>query len=150
MIVEYSDDGPKRRTIDVDSQGRRESTEFSTEDAVTAVGGRANFDTTKVSGTKGDHDYQEYKYDSSGHLVEKTLQGTRYVMKYDSLGREVEKLGYKQDKQALATHSTYEANGHGDWIRRHETIWLAKYQDKGFVPWEEYYREITYYGEGGR
>ncbi len=146
VIVEYSDDGLKRRTIDVDSQGRRESTEFSTEDAVTAVGSRANFDRTKVSGTKGDQDYQEYKYDSSGHLIEKTLQGTKYVMKYDTLGREIESSEYRQDRLWFTIRSTYEDNARGDWIRRHETLWMAKYPEKGFVPWMEYYREIKYWG----
>ena len=150
LIVEYSDDGLKRRTIDVDSQGRRESTEFSTEDAVTAVGSRANFDRTKVSGTKGDHDYQEYKYDSSGHLIEKTLQGIKYVMKYDTLGREIESSEYRQDKLWFTIRSTYEGNARGDWIRRHETLWMAKYPEKGFVPWMEYSREIKYWGDVAR
>jgi hypothetical protein len=150
VLLEYSDDGLKRRTIGVDSQGRRESSEFSAEDALAAVGSRANFDRTVVSGTKGDNDYKEYKYDSSGHLIERTLQGTKYVMKYDSLGRETESSQYKQGKLWITIHSTYENNERGDWVKRHETLWVAKYPDKGFVPWAEYYREITYWGEEGR
>jgi hypothetical protein len=147
VIVEYSGDGLKRRTIDVDSQGRRGSTEFSPEDGVTAVGSRANFDRTMVSGTKGDNDYKEYKYNSEGRLIEKTLQATKYVMKYDSLGREIESSQYKQGKLWFTMHSTYENNERGDWVKRHETLWVAKYPDKGFVPWAEYYREITYWGD---
>lgn len=104
----------------------------------------------KVSGTKGDHDYQEYKYDSSGHLIEKTLRGTKYVMKNDSLGREIESSQYKQDKLWFIMHSAYETNERGDWVKRHETLWMAKYTEKGFVPWMECYREIKYWGEGGR
>jgi YD repeat-containing protein len=152
VLAEYSDDGLKRRTTYIDSQGRRESHEFSGEDAVTAIGARADFDRIMSSGTKGDNDYHEYKYDSSGHLIEKTFpqQGRRSVMKYDSLGREVERLEYRQDKLEYTTHSTYGVNERGDWIRRHETIWLAKHPDEGFAPFTEYYREIAYWGEDGR
>jgi antitoxin component YwqK of YwqJK toxin-antitoxin module len=152
LLWEYSDDGLMKRRIDIDSQGRRASHEYSIEDAVTTQAVRANFDGTVGVGTKGDHDYQEYTYDSGGHLIERKFpqQGIRFVMKYGPLGRESESLEYKQGKLEWATHSTYEDNGHGDWIRRHETIWAAKYSEKGFVPWTEYYREITYYGKGGR
>jgi hypothetical protein len=46
--------------------------------------------------------------------------------------------------------STYEGNARGDWIRRHETLWMAKYPEKGFVPWMEYSREIKYWGDVAR
>jgi antitoxin component YwqK of YwqJK toxin-antitoxin module len=152
QLSEYSDDGLIRRIIDIDSQGRREPHEYSIEDTVYLMGISANFDRTVGLGTEGERWYHEDKYDSRGHLIEKAFpqQGRKDVMKYDSLGREVEKLEYKQDKLDFATHSTYEDNERGDWIRRHETIWTAKYPDKGFVPWAECVREITYYGEGGR
>jgi hypothetical protein len=107
------------------------------------------FDTTEYVGTKGDRHYHEDKYDNSGHLIEKTVpqQGIKDVMKYDSLGREVESSQYKQGKLWFTMHSTYENNERGDWVKRHETLWVAKYPDKGFVPWAEYYREITYWGD---
>jgi hypothetical protein len=151
-LQEYSDDGLRRRIIDIDSQGRREPHQYSIEDAVYLMGISVNFDRTVGLGTEGDRSYHEDKYDSSEHIIEKAFpqQGIKYVMKYDSLGREVEKLEYKQDKLEFATRSTYEVNERGDWIRRHETIWLAKHPDKGFAPFTEYYREITYYGEDGR
>jgi FKBP-type peptidyl-prolyl cis-trans isomerase/antitoxin component YwqK of YwqJK toxin-antitoxin module len=150
VLVEYSSDGLERRTIDVDSQGRREVHEISIEDAVFAVGSRADFDRTDEVGTKGDHDYQEWKYDSSGHLIEEARpqQGIKFVMKYDSLGRVVENSEYRQGKLDSVLRSTYEDNQHGDWIKRHETFWAANYPDYGFTPWWESYREITYYGEG--
>ena len=71
-------------------------------------------------------------------------------MKYDSLGREVDRLEYSQDKLERAWHSTYGENEHGDWVRQHETFWSAKYPDIGFTASAEYYREITYYAEGVR
>jgi hypothetical protein len=151
VLYEYSDDGLMRRTIRIDSQGRRESDEFSTdENAVTAIGYRAYFDNSGTVGTKGDPDYEEWKYDSAGHLVEQTLHGIKFLRKFDSLGREVELLRYKQDKLDSATHSTYEANEHGDWIKRHDTVWFSKYPDLGFNPQSENHREITYYDEGGK
>jgi hypothetical protein len=152
LLWEYSDDGLIRRHIDVNSQGERKSHEYSIEDAVALMAIRVHFDGTEGFGTKGEHDYQELKYDSGGHLIEKTFpqQDRKFVMKYDSLGREVESLEYRQGKLEYAMHSKYEDNERGDWIKRHETIWLAKYADKGFAPFMEHYREITYWGEGGR
>jgi serine protease Do len=151
VLYEYSDDGLIRRTIRTDSQGRRESSESSTdEEAVATIGYRAYFDDTGAVGTKGDPNYEEWKYDSAGHLVEQIIHGIKCVWKFDSRGREVELLTYKQDKLDSATHSTYEDNEHGDWIKRNATVWFARYPDLGFNPAAEYRREITYYGEGSR
>jgi len=151
VLYEYSDDGLISRTIRTDSQGRRESYESSTdEDAVTAIGYRGYFDDAGVVGTKGDPNYEEWKYDTAGHLVEQTIHGIKFVRNFDSLGRQVELLRYMQDKLDSATHSTYEDNEHGDWIKRHDTVWFAKYPDLGFNPEAEYYREITYYADAGR
>jgi serine protease Do len=151
VLYEYSDDGLIRRTIRTDSQGRRKSYESSTdEDAVTAIGYRAYFDDAGVFGTKGDPNYEEYKYDTAGHPVELTIHGIKELRKFDSLGRQIELLRYKQDKLYSATHSTYEDNEHGDWIKRHDRVWFAKYPDLGFNPEAELHREITYYDEGGR
>lgn len=147
VLSEYSDDGLKRRTVDIDSQGHREVKEFAAGWALTAVGTRANFDITYGGGMK-----EEHKYDSNGHLIEMASpqQDEKLVMKYDTLGRVVEMLEYKQGHLESANHSTYEDNQRGDWIKRHETLWLAKYPERGFFPLAEYYREITYWGEGGR
>jgi hypothetical protein len=100
LLVEYSDDGLEKRDIDIDSQGRRESHEYSTAEAVTVIGTRANFDRTTSVGTKGGRDYVENRYDSSGWLIEQSLpqQGRKFVMKYDSLGREIERSQYRQGK----------------------------------------------------
>lgn len=149
VLNEYSDDGLMRRTIHADSQGRRQSFEFSTdEDAVNAIGYRAYFDNTGSVGTKGAPSYEAWKYDSAGHLVEQTLgDGIKYLRKFDSLGRQAELLRYKQDKLDSVTHSTYEDNERGDWIKRHDTVWFAEYPDLGFHPEAEYHREITYWGE---
>ena len=59
-------------------------------------------------------------------------------------------MEYKQDKLWFTTHSTYESNEHGDWIKQHQTNWVANYPDFGFTPFEEYYREIIYYADDGR
>jgi YD repeat-containing protein len=152
QLSEYSDDGLIRRIIDIDSQGRRESHEYSIEDAVTTQYARAIFDDTAGLGTKGDRWFQDYKYDSSGYLTERAFpqQDRKFLMKYDSRGREIEKLEYKQGKLDSVTRSAYEVNEHDDWIKRHETVWVAKHPDRGFVPLTEYYREIKYWGKDGR
>ncbi len=100
---------------------------------------------------KGSNDYQDYRYDDHGNLVERTFpqRGIKFVTKYDSVGREVESLKYTQEKLESVTRSTYENNRQGDWIKRHETCWFASSPDEGFTPWTEYYREINYYGESG-
>ena len=148
-LWEYSDDGLRRRHTLIISQERPEPEEIS---PALAVNMNAPFDETECVGTKGDRHYHEDRYDSSGHLIEKTLpqRGIKDVMKYDSLGREVESLEYRQGKLESAAHSMYEDNERGDWVKRHETIWVANEKDDGFTPLAESYREITYYGEGGR
>ena len=152
QLWEYSGDGLPRRNIDIDSQGRRESHDYSIEDAVTIQSMHANFDGTEDSGTKSDLWFQEHKYDSSGYLTELTFpqQDLKDLMKYDSHGGEVEESEYKLGKLDTVTRSTYEVNERDDWIKRHETIWQAKYPDIGFIPLAESYREITYWGEDGR
>jgi antitoxin component YwqK of YwqJK toxin-antitoxin module len=148
-LWEYSDDGLKRRNTFTTRQERLGPEEIS---PALAVNMNDPFDTTEYVGTKGDRHYHEDKYDNSGHLIEKTVpqQGIKDVMKYDSLGREVERLEYRDGKLESATHSTYEENEHGDWIKRHEKIWVEKAKDDGFTPLMEDYREITYYDESGR
>jgi hypothetical protein len=147
---EYSDDGLIRRHSGVDNQGQSEFREFSPEDAAIYMGRNAHFDDDWVFGTKGDHDFAEHKYESSGHLIESSFpqQGIKLVMKYDSLGREVEKSEYRQDRLDSVKHSKFEANQRGDWIKVHETIWTTEHPESGFVPSAEFYREITYWGEG--
>ncbi len=149
---EFSDDGLPRRNIDINSQGGRTSHDYSIEDAVTIRSMGDSFDGTQDIGMKGDLWFQEHKYDSSGYLTELTFpnQNLKSLMKYDSHGREVEESEYKQGKLNSVTRSTYEVNERGDWIKRHETIWGAKYPDLGFNPLAEFYREITYWGEDGR
>jgi hypothetical protein len=148
-IWEYSDDGLIKRSISVDAHGQPETHEYSIDDAVSAQAMKANFDGTIEIGLKSDPYYQEYTYDSSGHLIEKTFpnQKSKYVLQYDARGREIENQEYLNGKLESATRSTYEENRHGDWIKKHETCWFAEIPDSGFVPWAEYSREITYWGE---
>ena len=149
LVVEYSDDGLKKRTVRVDGQGRRDVNEFPPEAGVNATGARDHFDTTVEVGTKGEANFREDRYDSRGHLVEERLpaQNIRRVMRYDSLGREVERLEYRQGALSFDTRSTYEDNERSDWIKRDDTLWIAKYPDQDFAPFEEDTREITYYGK---
>ncbi len=141
-LWEYSDDGLIKREIDIDSQGRRESPdEYSAEFAVWAQTFRAEFETWHG------HIYQKERLDRlpSSHpdLDEKT------VRKYDSLGREIETLIYFQGELVTVMHYAYEDNEHGDWIREHDEA-LREGIDDGFSPTREYYRGITYWGEGDK
>lgn len=149
QLWKYSDDGLIEEDIDIDSQGHRQSHEYSIEEAVATQSLRANFDGIVGFGVKGDPEYQQYKYDNAGHLVERTFpqQGLQSLMKYDSRGREIESLEYSRGTLQSVTRSTYEDNEHGDWIKCHQTVWLAKYPNLGFTPWMEQYRQITYYDE---
>jgi hypothetical protein len=146
---EYSEDGLIKRNIIVDAQGKRETHEYSVDDAVSVQALHANFDGTVQLGLKSDPYYQEYTYDSSGYLTERTFpnQKSKYVLRYDTRGREIENQEYLNGKLESVTQSTYEENQHGDWTKRHETCWFSETPDSGFAPWAEYYREITYYGE---
>jgi serine protease Do len=152
-IWEYSDDGLRRRNTLIIGQEHPEPGDILPPViAVNTMAMNAPFDRAEGVGTKGDRHYHEDKYDSGGHLIEKTFpqRGIKDVMKYDSLGREVEILEYRQGKLESATHSTYEDNERGDWVQQHETLWVANEKDGGFTPLAEHYRQITYYGESGR
>jgi hypothetical protein len=148
-IWEYSDDGLVRRLITIDPRGQRETHEYSGEDAVNVQAMHANFDGTVEFGLKSDPYYQEYTFDSSGYLIEHTFpnQRSKYVMTYDSHGRETEKQEYLNGRLETVTRSTYEVNEHGDWTKRHETCWYSELPDSGFAPYAEHYREITYWSE---
>ena len=152
QFSEYSDDGLLRRITDIDSRGRGERREYSAEEAATLMGLSAKFDMTDEVGTKGERSFHEDKYDSNGHHTESTFpeRGEKWVVKCDSRGREIESSLYRQGELVLITHSTYEDNERDDWIRRHETGWNPKYPEDGFIPWSEYYREITYYSRSSR
>jgi S1-C subfamily serine protease len=148
LLWEYGDNGLVKRHVDVDGQGQRTAHDYSEKDSITVLVMRTNFDETTWSGSKGEANYQEYTYDSGGNLRQQTFaDGTKWVMKYDSFGRKTDLSEYKNGKLDSVTHFTYDVNEHGDWTRCHETIWLADYPDSGFTPWEEDYREITYWGQ---
>jgi hypothetical protein len=110
---------------------------------------RIHFDETEESGPKGGNYHSISKYNNEGLEIEFSFPERNYksVMKYDARGRETEKLEYKDGKLTTATHSTYEVNANGDWIKRHETQWDARWPNLGFTPLVEEYREITYYSE---
>jgi hypothetical protein len=100
-------------------------------------------------GLKDSNYYSISKYDDRGLEIELSRPNQSYksVMKYDDRGRETDNLEYQNGKLTTATHSTYEVNVNGDWIRRHETQWDARWPSLGFTPCVEQYREITYYSE---
>jgi Trypsin-like peptidase domain len=149
----YSEDGfIKEHRLSMADSGKNLPYEVAHQLAPAFMAASRSFDEIVPNGKKGERHYREDTYDRSGHLVEKALpeQGIRTVIKYDSLGRETESLEYRHDKLYSTTRSSYEVNQRGDWIKRHETCWFASSPDKGFVPFDEYYREITYYGDEGR
>jgi hypothetical protein len=147
--LEYTEDGLQSRMISIACDGKREVHELTLEEGILYMTSRINYDETVEGGTKGTNYYYFSKYNSRGLEVEDSHPGQNYksVMKYDDRGRETEKQEYEDGKLTTATHSTYEVNAKGDWIRRHETRWDARWPSLGFTPWIEQYREITYYGE---
>ena len=74
-------------------------------------------------------------------------EGIRRVMKYNAQGWETECLEYRQGKLYSADRFTYEVTAHGNWVRKHDKQWLAVTANLGYTPYQEYYREITYYAE---
>jgi len=146
---EYTEDGLQNRNISIACDGKREVHELTLDEGISYMTSRIHFDEKAEGGSKGTSYYFTSKYDSRGLEVEDSHPGQNYksVMKYDDRGRETEKLEYKDGKLTTATHSTYEVNAKGDWIRRHETQWDARWPSLGFTPLAEQYREITYYSE---
>jgi hypothetical protein len=147
--LEYTEDGLQNSLISIACDGKREVHELTLDEGISYMTSRINLDETVEGGSKGTSYYFVSKYDSRGLEVEDSHPGQNYksVMKYDDRGRETEKQEYKDGKLTTATHSTYEVNANGDWIRRHETQWDARWPTLGFTPWVEQYREITYYSE---
>jgi hypothetical protein len=146
---EYTEYGLQNRIIFIACDGKREVHELTLDEGIFYMTSRIHYNETVEGGSKGTNYYYFSKYDSRGLEVEDSNPGQKHnsVMKYDDRGRETEKLEYKDGKLTTATHSTYEVNAHGDWIKRHETQWDARWPSLGFTPWVEQYREITYYGE---
>jgi antitoxin component YwqK of YwqJK toxin-antitoxin module len=147
--LEYTEDGLQKSLISIACDGKREVHELTIDEGIFYMTSRIHYDETVEGGSKGTNYYYSSKYDSRGLEVEDSNPGQKHksVMKYDDRGRETEKLEYKDGKLTTATHSTYEVNAKGDWIRKHETQWDARWPSLGFTPWVEQYREITYYGE---
>ena len=146
---EYLEDGIQDRMISIACDGKREVHELTLDEGIFYMTSRIHYDETVEGGSKSTNFYYFSKYDNRGLEVEDSNPGQNYksVMKYDDQGRETEKQEYRDGKLATATHSTYEVNTKGDWIKRHETHWDARWPSLGFTPWVEQYREITYYSE---
>ena len=151
-LYEYTEDGLLNRQTYIACDGKREVTDFSIDEGIDTMASRIHFDETEEVGSRVANYHSISKYDGRGLEIEFSRPERNYkaVMKYDSQGRETEKLEYENAKLSMATHSTYEINARGDWIRRHQTQWDARWPSLGFTPWAEQYREITYYGEDGR
>jgi hypothetical protein len=147
--LEYTEDGLQKSLISIACDGKREVHELTLDEGIFYMTSRIHFDDTVEGGSKGTSYYFISKYDSHGLEVEDSHPGQNYksLMKYDDRGREMEKQEYKDGKLTTATHSTYEVNAKGDWIRRHETQWDARWPSLGFTPYAEQYRDITYYNE---
>jgi hypothetical protein len=152
FFYEYTEDGLQNRQGYINCDGKREVTELSISDGVDVMASRIHFDETEETGIKGTNYHTISKYDGRGLEVEFSLPERSYksVMKYDAQGRETEKLEYENGKLSTSARSTYEINAHGDWVKRYETQWDARWPSLGFTPWAEQYREITYYGEDGQ
>jgi hypothetical protein len=146
---EYTEDGIQNRMIFIGCDGKREEHEQILEEGIFYMTSRINFDETVERGFKDSNDYSISKYDDRGLEIESSRPKRSYksVMKYDDRGRETDNLEYHDGKLTTSTHSTYEVNATGDWIRRHETQWDARWPSLGFTPYVEQYREITYYNE---
>jgi hypothetical protein len=146
---EYTEDGLQNRQIYIACDGKNEVSDFSVSDGIDVMASRIHFDETEERGSKGANYHSSSKYNDLGLEVEFSLPERNYksLMKYDAQGRETENVEYKDGKLTTDTRSTYEVNANGDWIRRHETQWDARWPSLGFTPWLEQFREITYYGE---
>jgi hypothetical protein len=146
---EYMEDGLQNRQIYIACDGKREVSDLSIDGGMDVMASRIHFDETVEDGLKDSNYYSISKYDDRGLEIELSRPNQSYksVMKYDDRGRETDNLEYQNGKLTTATHSTYEVNVNGDWIRRHETQWDARWPSLGFTPWVEQYREITYYSE---
>jgi hypothetical protein len=148
---EYSEDGLQNRQTYIDCDGKREVSDLSIGEGVETMASRVHFDEDQTAefGQKGAKYHIISRYNGLGLEVEYSTpeRGYKSVMKYDAHGRETENLEYRNGKLTTASHSTYEVNANGDWIRRHETQWDARWPSLGFTPYTEQYREITYFNK---
>lgn len=150
LIREYSDNGLIRRLTSVDGNGKSDGgKDYPVDSAIMMYGMNNPLDETREYGDKGSSNYQEQKFDLMGNQVELAFpnKGIRYESRFDPQGRETEQLQYKNGKLFSAERFSYVTNAHGDWVKKHGTIWFANAPSSGYTSYENYYREITYYDE---
>lgn len=150
LIREYSTDGLIKRVTQIDGTGKSDGgKDYPVETAIMTYGMNNPLDETREYGDKSSPDYQVQKYDLMGRQVELAYpnKGTKTESRFDSQGREIEQLLYKNGRLNSAERFTYEINAHGDWVKKHGTFWSASAPNLGYAPVENYYREITYYSE---
>ncbi len=147
---EYSDDGLIKRVTTIDRDGKSDGgKDYPIDTAIMTYAMDNPLDETREYGDKESPNYQEHKYDLMGNEVELAFpnQGTRDESRFGAQGREAEQLGYKNGKLVSAERFTYVTNAHGDWIKKHVTLWVADAPSLGYQSSENYYRVITYYSE---
>jgi len=147
---EYSDDGLIKRLTSIDGNGKSDGgKDYPVDTAIMTYGMNNPLDETREYGDKGSPDYQQQKFDLMGNQVELAFpnKGIRYESRFDVQGRETEQLEYKDGKLVSAQRFTYVINAHGDWVKKHGTLWVANAPRLGYQSSENSYREITYYSE---
>ncbi len=150
LITEYSAEGLIKRVTRIDGKGKSDGgKDYPVDTAIMTYGINNPLDELREYGDRGSLDYQVQKYDLMGRQIELAFpnKGIRYDSRFDARGMQTEQLEYKNGKLSSAEHFTYETNAHGDWVKKHGTLWLADTPNAGYTPWENYYRDITYYSE---
>lgn len=141
---EYRPNGLLATLVSSGSEGRKEERRFSLEQAVLNAILRVPFSTEEKSGSVGSVEGRHLTYDDRGNVTEFT-QGTTVLLRRFEDRREVEcaywYMGLLKDK----TRSTYEDDTFGNWVVRHETMFLPNHAQFGYQPSADEVRQIDYY-----
>jgi len=87
------------------------------------------------------------KWNSKGNPLEQQSGKKQVIYRYDSDDREVEVRWFYSGYPDFSTHSTYEDDRYGNWIKREESLRKEGVQPPGYRSLTVYRRTILYFDE---
>lgn len=87
--------------------------------------------------------------DAKGNEVEYTgpARSEKWVTTFDSENRELETQVFRDGRIATSYRYAYESNSFGNWIVKHESIWMANFPRSGYQLSSIYRRRFQYFSE---
>lgn len=141
----YDEQGFKTRHILEFKDGSRKEYEITLAQSMTE-----KLDERMYSGTS-ETPISQSTYDRYGNEIEQILKLTyglqKHVFTYGRHGFVAEEKTYLNDVLESVSRFTYETDDNGNWIKRYENGFSAKYSELGYTPVSMTYREITYHNQ---